>query len=95
MSEPTDEQLDRIAAAIEAAQCPGREGPYGLYDYGYSNPNPPDEPYCVRDFRDTRAARYGMTVFRSADRATAETKFEELTRRHVARAAWNALQAPK
>jgi len=66
-----------------------------LYDYAYSNPNPPDEPYCVRDFRNRRAARYGMTVFRSADRQAAQAKFDELTRRHVARAAWNAVQASK
>lgn len=90
MTDYSDQHLDQVAAAIEAAECPGREGPFGQYDYSYANPNPPAEPYHVRDFRDPRSETWGRTVFKSAIREEATAMFETLTRRHIARAALTA-----
>ena len=84
-----DETLDRVAAAIEAARCPGREGPYGLYDYssyGF------EMPHRVRDFRDPNSKTWGDVVARFARAEEAEALFDTLTRRHIANAAINALR---
>lgn len=76
-----------LAAAIETASCPGREGPYGLYDYSeYPGETP---PYVVRDFR-VRGPGHGDAVFSSHDRAEADAVYDRLTREHVARAAIEA-----
>lgn len=86
----TAAQLNRIALAIEAAQCPGREGPYGLYDYTSYGAQ---KPHRVRDFRDPRSEAWGDTVFASDDAATSRQQYERLTREHVALAAIHAVQA--
>jgi hypothetical protein len=86
----SDEHLDRVAAAIEAAMCPHREGPFGLYDYAYSNPNPPAQPHHVRDFRDPRSEDWGRTVFKSASPDEARAEYDARTRRHIAQAALDA-----
>ncbi len=89
MSEITEETLERVGMAIERANNPGREGPYGLYDYTtYGDP----VPHHVRDFRDMRSDTYGHTVFRSTDRDAARAEYERLTRCHIARAAVEALK---
>lgn len=91
----TNEDLDRVGAAIEAAQCPGREGPYGLYDYtSYGDP----VPFHVRDWRDPKSTTWGCAVFKSVDRAEATSQYELLTRRHIAQAAiaaigWQAIDS--
>ena len=82
MTDP--ETLDRVAAAIEQARCPGREGPYGLYDYTKYGVA---EPHRVRDFRDPGSPRWGDVVACFDDPKAAETLFQTLTRRHIARAA--------
>jgi hypothetical protein len=80
--------LDLIADAIEAARCPGREGPYGLYDYSlYPGDGP---PHAVRDFRDPRSPDFGAVVYRSPSGEDAAEMFETLTRRHIAAAALRA-----
>jgi hypothetical protein len=94
MTTYSDEVLDRVAAAIYAAGCPDREGPFGLYNYAYANPLPPAEPYHVRDFRDPRSETYGRTVFKSADRDEAARMFDLLTGRHIAIAALAAAAEP-
>lgn len=93
MSEFPDEHLDRVYAAIREAECPNREGPYGLYDYTYANENPPAEPYRVRDWRDPRSDGWGRTVFSSEYREAAKAKYDQLTGRHIARAALEANQS--
>ena len=90
MIEITDELLERVGRAIEAARCPNREGPYGGYDYSsYGNPT----PYHVRDFRDPKSDTWGRTVFRSNDRDAMHREYERLTRAHIALAAIQAIQS--
>lgn len=82
--------LDRVADAIEAAKCPGREGPFGLYDYSsYGWPN----PHHVRDFRDPRSDSYGSCVAALTDPEIADRLYKTLTRRHIAEAAIAAMNA--
>lgn len=81
----TDEDAERVARAIERARCPGREGPYGLYDYTAHGAT--TRPYHVRDFRDPAADGYGRSVFMSSDPAAARAEFDRLTRVHIGRAA--------
>ena len=76
-SSDTDSVLDKVAEAIERAQCPDREGPYGLYSYG---------KYAVRDFRDYSSPDYGKVIFTHEDENIARAEYEKLTRRHIARA---------
>lgn len=87
----TEEFLDKIAEAIEEARCPGREGPYGLYDYSKYEGN--EDPYCVRDFRDTRNDTYGKVVFRTNDPDKARAVYDKMTRQHIALAAIRAMSA--
>lgn len=88
------EKLDAVAAAIEAAGCPDREGPFGLFDYTeYGDPR----PHHVRDFRDPRSPSWGKAVHVGEDREEARCIYEEMTRRHVAEAAlaaWAAVDGP-
>lgn len=90
----TEAQLDRVADAIEAAQCPGREGPFGGYDYGHNEafygPAPKDGRYVVRDFRDPKSETWGSWVHQTNDREEHEAMFKTLTRRHIAEAAVRA-----
>ncbi|MFZ3481690.1 hypothetical protein [Sphingomonas sp. 3-13AW] len=88
---PADPRLEAVYAAIEAAQTPGKEGPFGLFDYSdYGDP----VPHHVRDFRDPRSGTYGNCVFKSINREDAFGAYERFTREHVAIAAVTAtLQA--
>lgn len=87
-----DELLDRVAEAITRAQCPGREGPYGGYDYGHRHEDdlPRDGRYVVRDFRDVTSEAFGAWVHQTPDVAVHEAAFDRLTKRHIARAALDA-----
>jgi hypothetical protein len=80
--------LDAVADAIEKAGCPGREGPYGSYDY--SNYNGESPPFVVRDFRDPNSAEWGTVVWRGSDSKTCDEVYNILTRRHIAAAAIRA-----
>lgn len=81
--------LKLVADAIEKAQCGGREGPFGLYDYtDYGDPI----PHHVRDFRDPASPTYGHCVFRSGDRTEALAVYNQATREHVAQAAIDAIR---
>lgn len=86
--------LDAVADAMEAATCPDREGPFGLFDYtDYGDPR----PHHVRDFRDPRSDTWGRPVHVGSDREEARRIYDEMTRRHVAAAAvaaWTAANVP-
>lgn len=82
--------LDAIADAIEQAQCPDREGPYGGYDYSYPDGEEPEKGrYVVREYRYIDE-RYGRIVHQTHDKAEHDRVYKQLTRRHIARAARNA-----
>jgi hypothetical protein len=85
------EILRLVSLAIKAAECPGREGPYGLYDYsGYEGSDP---PHVVRDFRDPKSPDYGSFVFRSECPKVARSEYDRLTDEHIARAAVRAMRS--
>jgi len=86
----TEKIIERVASAIEEAQCHGREGPYGLYDYSDYPGN--TAPHRVRDFRDPKSDTYGNHVFKSVNREEARAEYERLTREHVAKAAIEAMR---
>lgn len=90
--EPGPEDLDAVADAIAVASCPDRHGPFGLFDYS-SHMDTHEDAHRVRDFRDPRDASYGTTVHCCGDPAEARRVYEDMTRRHVARAAWDAARA--
>lgn len=94
LSEAGRADLDAVWAAIEQAQCPGREGPYGGYDYGHNttfySPEPKDGRYVVRDFRDPRSDTYGAWVHQTHNRDAHEAAFAQLTHDHIAQAAIDA-----
>lgn len=89
-----DAVLDQVAFAIEQARCPGREGPYGGYDYGYNEafygPAPEGGRYVVRDFRNPRLPTWGKWVHQTPDRDEHEQAYLRLTGRHIAQAAIEA-----
>lgn len=91
MTTYNEQFLDAIADAIEKARCPGREGPYGLYDYSaYPGSEP---PHVIRDFRPGLSGRaIGRTVECFEDAAEARRHYDELTRRYIAKAAVNAME---
>jgi hypothetical protein len=89
--------VERVARAIDAAQCKGREGPFGGYDYGHNadfyGPAPEGGRYVVRDFRDPASPDYGKWVHQTNDRDEHERVFARMTEHHIARAAIAALQS--
>lgn len=86
--------LDEVAFAIERARCPGREGPYGGYDYGHNTdfygPEPDGGRYVVRDFRDFRSPDWGKWVHQTACEEEHDQALLRLTGRHIAEAAITA-----
>lgn len=80
--------IDAVADAIERAQCKGREGPYGIFDY---MPYGAEVSYLVRDFRDVQSQSYGDSVFKTTDRDGAQRIYSKLTREHLAKEAINAV----
>ena len=82
-----DPRLEAIGKAIQESQQPGREGPFGLYDYtDYGHP----VPHHVRDFRDYSSSTYGDCLFQSKDPDLARQVYERLTIEHMAIAAIKA-----
>jgi len=89
----SDETLDAIAEAIRIAECPDREGPFGLYDYSSYGDGSHAGAHRVRDFRSYADPAYGSSVHVCDDPVEARRVYEEMTRRHVAAAAWDAVMA--
>jgi hypothetical protein len=89
-----EDVITRTADAIAKAGCPGREGPFGGYDYGYNvafyGPEPEGGRYVVRDFRDPRSDTWGGWVHQTPDRDKHEAALSRLTAEHVAVAALKA-----
>lgn len=89
--------LEAAAAAMESAKCPGREGPFGGYYYGYHEafygPAPERGRYVVRDFRDPSSPNYGAWVHQTPDHDEHEAAFERMTREHIAQACITAYLA--
>ena len=85
------EMIEAVAAAIEVARCPGREGPFGGYDYGHNTefygPEPEGGRYVIRDFRDPASSTWVAWVHQTHDHAEHERRFDKMTRDHVATAA--------
>lgn len=82
-----EKAIKAAAKAIKAAQCPGREGPFGHYDYSSYGW---DKPHRVRDFRDPSSKTWGHDVFKSDSREESWAEYERLTEEHIARAALSA-----
>lgn len=76
--------LTRVAEALEKATCPGREGPFGLYNYSvYRSSLRP--PHVIRDFRPgTPRERWGMPIVRTSDPVEALAIYETMTREFLA-----------
>ncbi len=87
----SDEVLDRIAEAIRIAGCPDREGPFGLYNYE-ARGGSGEKAHTVRDFRDTSSPDFGSHLHVCGDPVEARRIYDEMTRRHVALAAWLAMR---
>jgi hypothetical protein len=87
----SDGTLDAIAVAIRVAECPDREGPFGLYDYSGYGDGSNDRAHRVRDFRSRADSAYGSNVHVCDDPEEARRVYDEMTRRHVAAAAWDAV----
>ena len=89
------EMIEAVAAAIEVARCPGREDPFGGYDYGHNTefygPEPEGGRYVIRDFRDPASSTWGAWVHQTHDHAEHERMFDKMTRDHVALAAIRTL----
>lgn len=85
--------LDEIADAIDVASCKGRgEGPFGLYDYS-SYPGT-EAPHVVRDFRpEAKGKAHGARIAAFQTAEEAEEVFRTLTRRYIARKAFEAVEA--
>jgi uncharacterized small protein (DUF1192 family) len=93
----TDEQLiEAMAEAWERARCPGREGPFGGYDYGHDasfyGPAPEAGRYVIRDFRDPASPDWGKWLHQTNDREEYEAMFDRMTKAHCATAALAALR---
>jgi hypothetical protein len=87
--------IERVARAIESAQCLGREGPYGGYDYGCRNKKPVEGGrYVVRDFRDPASSNWGAWVHQTDNRDDHEEAHKRLTKEHIARVAIEAMRDP-
>ena len=89
-----EDVVTRAAEAIARARCPGREGPFGGYDYGHNTslygPEPEDGRYVIRDFRDPSSPTWGRWVHQEHDRDAHEAMYDKLTGEHIAVAALSA-----
>lgn len=92
---PKADEVKAVARAIKSASCPGREGPFGGYDYGYNEafygPAPEGGRYVIRDFRDPSSPDWGAWLHQTNDRDEHESMFAKMTDDHVALAAIAAL----
>lgn len=91
----SDAELDAVADVIENAECPGRQGPFGAFDYGHNEdfygPAPAAGRWVIRDFRDPASDDWGTAVHQTSDRDKHEEMFMALQRRHVADAVLRAV----
>ena len=96
---PKADEVEAVARAIESASCPGREGPFGGYDYGHNEafygPAPEGGRYVIRDFRDPSSPDWGAWLHQTNDRDEHESMFARMTDDHVAQAAIAALDAAR
>lgn len=89
-----EDLMNRVGNAIEEANCPGREGPLGGYDYGDGAPHSIRYGrYAIRDFRDPQRPSYGGVIFRTPDRELFEARLEKMRRDHIAQAAMAVISA--
>lgn len=90
-------EVEAVKAAIKLASCPGREGPFGGYDYGHNEafygPAPEDGRYVIRDFRDPKSPDWGKWLHQTDNREEHEAMFVKMTDDHIAQAAIAALDA--
>jgi len=91
MTDFNEKTLNRVADAIEAASCPNREGPFGLYDYTRYLNEGSTKPHCVRDFRDPKSDTWGDIIHCTDDPNEAQDVYNQLTRQHIAAAAIKAM----
>ena len=93
------DEVEAVARAIKSASCPGREGPFGGYDYGHNEafygPAPEGGRYVIRDYRDPSSPDWGAWLHQTNDRDEHEAKFAKMTDDHVAQAAIAALDAAR
>jgi len=75
------DKIEIVSDAIDRAECRGREGPYGGYNY--------DGLLVIRDFR-TLGSK-GEWVHETRDREEHESEFERLTKQHKVHTALKAL----
>ena len=79
--------IEQCALAMEAAKCPGREGPFGGYDYGHNNPKTVEGGrYVIRDFRDPASDNWGKWIHQTDSQDVHDAEFERMTQQHIARA---------
>lgn len=87
--------VEKLARAMREAECPGREGPFGGYDYGHNTdfygPEPEGGRYVVRDFRDPSSPDWGKWVHQTHDCAEHERALQRLTDAHVVSAVLRTL----
>ncbi len=85
------DEVEAVKAAIKLASCPGREGPFGGYDYGHNEafygPAPEDGRYVIRDFRDRKSPDWGKWLHQTDNREEHEAMFAKMTDDHIAQAA--------
>ena len=87
------ELIERVAEAIIGAQCLGREGPFGGYDYGHNTefygPAPEGGRYVIRDFRTPKSR--GEWLHQTDDNELHQSTFKKMTEEHIAKAAIRAM----
>jgi len=92
----SQEVVEAVARAIKQAECPGREGPYGGYDYGHNEAfygkTPEGGRYVIRDYRDPASDTWGKWVHQTDDRELHDRMFDQMTEHHIANAAITALR---
>jgi hypothetical protein len=76
--------IDAMAEAYAEANCPNREGPYGIYYKGEVSLNlGRRQLWYIRDFRDPNSLEYGHSVFSSSNKAEVDAMHKNMTDRHV------------
>lgn len=87
------ELIERVAEAIIGAQCLGREGPFGGYDYGHNTefygPAPEGGRYVIRDFRTPKSR--GEWLHQTDDNELHQSTLKKMTEEHIAKAAIRAM----
>jgi hypothetical protein len=87
--------LERAVEALNRAKCPGREGPFGGYDYGYPNDRPVEGGrYVIRDFRDLSSPDWGRWLHQTNDREEHERQLQRMKDEHIVRAVIAAIREP-